>query len=96
MTAFTADLWRWESRRDDWWFVSLPRDFGADIADKPRESRGFQSVRVRATIGDTTWETSIFRDSRHGSYALPIKKAVRVKENIDDGARVDVEIELLG
>ena len=41
--------------------------------------RGFGSVRVRATIGSSTWTTSIFPASQAG-YVLPVKRPVRVAE----------------
>lgn len=50
--------------------------------------RGFGSVRVEATVGGTTWRTSVFPDSRGGSYVLPVKRAVREAEDLDDGDQV--------
>jgi hypothetical protein len=55
--------------------------------------RGFGSVRVTATIGATTWKTSIFPGSS-GQYALPIKKAVRKAEALDVGDTATVRVEL--
>jgi hypothetical protein len=57
--------------------------------------RGFGSVRVVVTIGETTWNTSIFPDTANESFALPIKKQVRVREGIDEGDVVEVHLELV-
>ena len=50
---------------------------------------------MRATIGSTTWQTSVFPDSKTGCYVLPVKKSVRQAEDIDDDDPVDVALELL-
>ncbi|MBG6053748.1 hypothetical protein IWX81_000138 [Salinibacterium sp. CAN_S4] len=92
---FSSEVWRWQARRDDWFFVTLPAEFAEPIRDAPRESRGFRSVRVRATIGDTSWETSIFPAERSKGYSLPVKKSVRRAEDIELGDVVDVRVELL-
>ena len=55
----------------------------------------FGAVRVRVTVGATTWSTSVFPDSKQGSYVLPVKKAVRVAEGLDDGDDVEVTLEVL-
>ena len=92
---FAAELWVWYARRGETWvFVSLPEEASADIrelADGPR--RGFGSVRVRATVGGSTWTTSIFPDAR--GYVLPLKRAVRAAEGLDVGDVATVSVELL-
>ena len=73
--AFRAELWLWDARRtQDWTFVSLPARESEEIRDLVGGlRRGFGSVRVRATIGTSTWTTSIFPASQ-GSYVLPVKR----------------------
>lgn len=89
---FTSLLWEWESR-DNWFFVSLSRDASEEIAQLPFPPRGFGSIPVQATIGRSTWQTSIFPQS-DGIYVLPVRKAVREKEALEKDDRVDVEVEL--
>jgi hypothetical protein len=106
---FTAELWEWTSRTS-WFFVSVPPDQSAEIEDQPRPPRGFGSVKVRARIGSSRWETSIFPSSGTSSvvspealaqgvavreYVLPIKKTVRTAQSIAVTDRVTVELELL-
>ena len=91
---FTAELWEW-SAQGGWFFVTLPAEDSAEIRDQPRPRRGFGSIRVEVTIGDSRWKTSIFPDSKAGSYVLPVKKAIRVAEDIADGDPIEVEVELL-
>ena len=87
---FEAELWLW-SARDSWTFITLPPDAAKEIrffhsgggGSRPR--RGFGSIRVQVTCGDSQWKTSIFPDSRSGSYVLPIKAAIRKAEGITAG-----------
>ncbi|CAM3591493.1 DUF1905 domain-containing protein [Kibdelosporangium persicum] len=93
---FDAELWMWDARRgDSWTFVSLPVDVSEEIRDMstgPR--RGFGSVRVRVTVGGSTWQTSIF-PSKEGHYVLPVKRAVRKSEGLDVGDKATVDLDVL-
>ena len=91
---FTAELWRWEAQ-GAWFFVTVPPPESALIRERPRPPRGFGSVRVRATIGSTTWSTSVFPDSTRGAYVLPVKKAVRRAEDLEEGDDAAVLLEVL-
>ena len=91
---FTADLWRWEAQTG-WFFVTVAPDASARIREVPRAPRGFGSVRVRATVGGTSWTTSVFPDSRRGAYVLPVKKAVRQAEGLGEGDPADVVLDVL-
>lgn len=99
IVEFDAQLWEWSARSDSWTFVSLPVDDSEEIRelmagfDSPR--RGFGSVRVRARIGTTTWQTSIFPDRGRAAYVLPVKRAVRSAEGLKVGDTTSVTIELL-
>ena len=92
--TFTATLWRWEAR-DAWRFVTVPVDLADALRLGGGPPKGFGSVRVEATVGATTWRTSVFPDSHRVSYVLPIKKAVREAEDLDDGDPVSVTLHLL-
>ncbi|GGK68292.1 DUF1905 domain-containing protein [Ornithinimicrobium pekingense] len=92
---FTAELWRWAAAQDAWFFVTLPDDASALVRERPRPRRGFGSVRVEVTVGTTTWRTSVFPDSGSGRYVLPVKKAVRTAEDLEEGEPVDVRLSVL-
>ncbi|MEV0902348.1 DUF1905 domain-containing protein [Actinoplanes sp. NPDC049802] len=93
---FESELWIWDARKaDTWTFVSLPADVSEEIRERAGGlSRGFGSLRVRATLGGSTWTTSVFPDSGRGAFVLPVKKAVRAAESVaaGDTARVTVEL----
>jgi len=91
---FEAELWRWSARTQDWFFVSVPEELSADIREVPRAPRGFGSVRVEVRIGGTRWRTSIF-PSGDGTYALPLKKAVRDAEGLEFPGTCVVELQTL-
>ena len=92
--TFTAEMWRWPAQ-DAWRFVSLPAEFSDEIRVTSGPPRGFGSVRVEVTVGATTWRTSVFPDASRGTYVLPVKKAVRHAEDLDDGDDVTVTLRLL-
>jgi Domain of unknown function (DUF1905) len=93
---FRAPLWVWEVRRDLWTFVTLP-DHASDeiLARVDTGARGFGAVPVRASIGTTTWRTSIFPKSADGPYDLPVKRAVRDANGLGPGDIATVRVEVL-
>lgn len=92
---FTAELWRYTGAAA-WYFVTLPHDVADDIDEITGDERhGFGSVRVEVTVGASTWRTSIFPDNAASSFVLPVKKAIRVAEDLDDGAAVTVRLALV-
>ena len=97
IVAFEAELWIWDARREDGWtFVSLPADASEEIRDLAGgRRRGFGSVRVRVTVGGSSWLTSIFPDAGRNAYVLPIKRAVRKAEKLEAGDLATVTVELI-
>ena len=92
---FAAPLWRYPGV-DGWYFVSLPARISADVTDVAAGiRRGFGSVRVAVTVGGSSWQTSIFPDSKTGTYVLPVKKAVRAAERLEAGDNVRARLELM-
>jgi hypothetical protein len=94
---FDAELWLWDARRtDSWTFVSMPASESEEIRDLVGGlRRGFGSLRVRATIGSSTWTTSIFPSSDRAGYVLPVKRSIRVAEALDVGDVATVRVELI-
>lgn len=91
---FDAAVYSWAGDQPgSWRFARVP----SDVADELRlgERNGFGSVKVRATIGTTTWETSVFPDKATASYVLPVKKSVRQAEGIEDDDVVAIQLQLL-
>jgi hypothetical protein len=91
---FSAALWRADAQ-DAWYFVTLPIEVAESVREVPRPSRGFGSVRVQATVGGTTWQTSVFPDTASASYLLPVKRSVRDAEDLEEGEPVEVLLTML-
>ena len=93
--AFDGDLWLHDGDAP-WHFITVPQDISDNIeARQDLTQRGFGSVRVRVTIGATTWTTSLFPDIKREAYVLPVKRDVRESEGIAAGSTVGVRIELV-
>jgi hypothetical protein len=93
---FEAALWRWEAQ-SGWFFVSLPEDVSDEIeARAAGHARGFGSVKVRVTVGTSTWSTSVFPDGKRKVYVLPVKRQVRDAEALDEGTAATFELEPVG
>lgn len=95
--TFTATLWRWSARQETadpsaWCFVTLPPEISDEVRALAGEPRGFGSVRVRVSAGGSRWDTSVFPDGESGCFVLPVKKAVRVAEGVDEGDELMVAL----
>lgn len=71
-----------------WLYVDVPFDL---VPKVPR--RGWGSIPIMATVGKTTWRTSIF-PMKKDHYFIPLKKQIRVKEDIRQGDFVTVSYHL--
>ncbi len=93
--TFTAEVWEHDGPAA-WHFLSLPEEDADDIDERyGHTAKGFGSLRVEVTIGATTWSTSIFPDTKRGTYVLPVKKAVRAAEDLEAGSMADVALVVL-
>lgn len=93
--SFQAEVWEHDGPAA-WHFISLPEPDADDIeAEHGHRAKGFGSLRVEVTIGSSRWSTSIFPDSKRGTYVLPVKKAVRQAEDLAAGSVAHVELVVL-
>lgn len=91
---FHAKLWRY-SGEAGWHFVTAPTETSKQIKTLGKGlMNAFGSLRVIATIGKTSWRTSVFFDSKADAFLLPIKADVRKKERIGHGDAVEVILEI--
>lgn len=91
---FTAKLWR-SPGAAGWHFVALPADLSAQIRTLAGAMmNAFGSLRVRASIDDATWKTSLFYDTKRNAFLLPVKADVRRKAKIEADAEIDVSVEV--
>ena len=93
--AFESTVWK-VADPGSWFFTTLPFDLSDEIEERHRErAGGFGSLKVRVRVGATSWTTSLFPSKQAEAYGLPVKKAVREAEGLDDGSPVSVELEVL-
>jgi hypothetical protein len=88
---FSARLWQHQG--GTWHFLTMPADLTDDVKARVGRVRGFGSVRVRATIGNTIWTTSVFPAT--DGYVLPVKRGVRDAEGLDVDDVADVVLDIL-
>ncbi len=92
---FSAKLWLYPGENANWHFLTVPKELALKIKKKYGAlAKGFGSLPVKVTIGDSTWKTSIFPDSRAGTYFLPVKAKIRKDEDlyVEDTAKVSLSI----
>jgi Domain of unknown function (DUF1905) len=90
----TRKVWLYPGK-GGWHFVALPSDLVDDLRVRYADAhRPFGSLQVTASLGSSTWSTSLFTDIRTESYLLPINAEVRRREQIEDGDTATVRIEL--
>lgn len=93
--SISTKLWLWNEGKGSWHFVTVDKDSSDAIRDQwmwPR--KGFGSIPVKVTIGQTSWKTSVF-PQKDGTFVLPIKKTVRDDEQLKEGDTVKITVEVL-
>ena len=85
--TFTSKLWTYQGK-GSWHFLTLPKEAADEIRFFNPLAKGFLPLKVNATIGDSSWKTAIFPDSKSESYVLVVKLAVRKAEKLIAGATV--------
>ena len=91
---FSDTMKQWDGE-GGWFYIRVPKEHYSDLQELGAHyGRGFGAIKVRPTIGKSTWETSIFPDSSDKSYLLFIKKAIRKSESLslDDVLSCELEI----
>lgn len=92
---FSATVWLWNGE-SSWHFIGLPEEVADEIkALTEGRRRGLGSVPVEVCSADVTWQTSIFPDSKSGTYVLPLKKQVRRQlGHCEEGSRITVTLRI--
>lgn len=94
MIALVAPLWLSTGSDGSWHFITVPEEQSDEIhAAAFAGPRGFGSVRVTATIGEVSWQTSVF-PQKSGGYILPVKADVRRRAGLAAGDVVALELDL--
>jgi hypothetical protein len=93
--SFEAPIWLWQGDAPAaWHFITVPSHVADEIKFFAGSKRGFGSVGVTVKIGASRWATSLFPDTKSGSYLLPVKASVRKAESIRVGDNVKVSLDV--
>lgn len=91
---FKSNVWLYPGMAG-WHFVTVPNDVSEDITHSFSDrKRGWGSLRVIVSTGNTSWKTSIFPDKKIGSYLLPLKAEIRKKEKIRANGTIQLLLEI--
>lgn len=93
---FTVRTEVWRYKGGAWHFASLPKKQAAEIRRRfGSTARGWGSIRVRVTVGETQWDTSLFPERKSATYLFAIKASVRKAESIAAGDRITAQVHVL-
>jgi hypothetical protein len=88
-----ANVWLHPGENASWHFVTVPKKESTQITKQFKSmKKGWGSLPVEVKIGKTVWTTSIFPDSKSGTYLLPLKAKIRRTEGIEEGDTVSVTL----
>lgn len=88
--VFSGELWFWRGPAP-WHFVTVPdEEAGAIEAVSGLATYGWGMIPVKATVGDTTFATSLW--PKDDTYIVPFKAAVRKAEGLELGDEVAVRL----
>ncbi len=91
---FTAKVHHYSASADmiGWTIVLLPKEMANEIREQLKwQEEGWGRMKVTAKIGNSEWQTSIWFDTKHETYILPLKAEIRKKEKIE----IDKEVEVI-
>ncbi len=90
--TFSGTVWEWRGPAP-YHFVSVPMEVAKEIKELATAlTYGWGMIPVTGKIGTTTFSTSLW--AKNGTYAVPLKDAVRKAESISLGDMVSVELAL--
>lgn len=91
--SFKAKLWKYEGPAG-WCFVTISKSSSKKIRALYKKSEeGWGRLKTTASIGNSSWKTSVWFDTKFDSYLLPVKASVRKKEKLAIGTFIMVTLE---
>lgn len=92
MLEFSGEIWIWRGPAP-FYFVTVPETESEMIKDISNLiTYGWGMIPVQVTIGETVWTTSLW--PKAGGYVVPLKDRVRKAEQLSEGERVTIKLEL--
>jgi hypothetical protein len=86
--TITTKLWRYPGHAA-WHFITIPKaESSAITVAHGAHKRGWGSLPVTVKVREVVWQTSIFPESKTGTYLLPVKASIRKSEGLFAGDEV--------
>jgi hypothetical protein len=85
--SITVKIWKWPGDMG-WHFITIPREYYENI--RGEYPKGM--VHVTATTGNISWNTALFPHTKSKSFILPIKKSIRIKEDLFEGEEIKIKL----
>lgn len=88
--TFSGEIWYWRGPAP-WFFVTVPDADCAAIQEIAASvTYGWGMIPAEVRIGGSVWETALW--PKDGRYIVPVKTAVRRREQVDEGETVTVHL----
>jgi len=88
--AFISTLETAEHGRGTYHLFTVPEHVSSVLSDLPVLKGGFQSIKCRATVGESSWNTSVFPSGEQ--YILLIAKKWVAAESLIIGEPIEVTL----
>ena len=95
----TLPLRRWQGEKATYHLVGFTGEEAEALAGHALMQKlefgkrgGFGSVKVMATIGETTWKTSVFPQDKQSEWILLVSKKVMKAEDLAPGDQIAVSV----
>lgn len=89
---FNGKIWFWRGP-SPYFFVTVPAKLCRDLkVISELVTYGWGMIPVTVRIGKTEWKTSLF--PKDGRYIVPLKDSVRKAEELGEGDKVTVRLEV--
>ena len=82
-------VWLWPGQAG-WHFITI----GEEVSNIILKNKVKGMIPILATLGKTTWNTSLFPHKLSKGYILCLKKDIRKKENIFAGDNIKINFKL--
>lgn len=90
---FSGEVWFWRGPAP-YYFVTVPKKQCRELkALSSLVTYGWGMIPVVAQVGQTQWKTSLF--PKDGQYIVPLKDSVRAAEELAQGDKVTVRLEVV-
>lgn len=92
---FKGKVWRFRGK-GGWYFISIPKLISKKIRKlEGLSEEGWGRLKTTAQIGNTSWETAVWFDTKIEAYLLPLKLAVRKLEGLEEESSVKVSLRFI-